>query len=964
MEGASAQEDASALSDQNFSDGEDLDVDEFLRLDEKHNPDRPSTPPNLTEYCPHCYRSLLHMNAQDRNRHRKRCEKSFEAGKRRPGTEKAKKTIICQHCNKDISGLAKRGQHRRQCKKRQEAKARKDQGETIICTYCSKDIAKLNDPDGHRSRCKAKHATQALGTPNGRLVQLDDIEAAAQPGDTSLNPVQEVSSCRVLMSFSNIIQPLSRTALAPRTAFPKQHEIIADVENTELGLAAFVRAKDIDLPKDANQDRHLNSYRINLKGFTAHDAVSFVLDGVVPILERFVVPPHQLPREKYWLFNAAKLLAMQSDSTFQLRYVEPAIIHRNGHACARVEIEGVDPTSPIPAPHTWRYSFIVYPFLGGTTEKLEIINLEKIAWRRRAKEDKEGKALLEDAPGWKLALLLKATFDGFLGTKPDARNQIRVMINRLTAPSATTTDMFQNLSSASMTAVRAQIPWEVKAFSKFGGVAVITAQPSVTGKTPLTVILLRSLDVKVVVEVLTSMLVRLVTGSDFREVFARGCLAADQLAEDIEEGVGVTDPLPCVAADRSVHWHICTGCFDGFPCSFFPDPSQLPLLCSECAAVGKAEGWKLDLQLYDQDEFPEELLQDATSPQVLPGQNFAKPVRESLLQYVRNERRAAQLGSSRDEVIEETDAIMAKLREVYQADRPTTWKDQFVKEQVLDEKVQRQLSWSGTFINLFVPSIEAVHMVFLKDGISRYHALGNVAITTWSMNLMVGSNPKIVAKAIAQYLSASSPEDYEAAAILFQRCSMVRFELELNQLWKKIGVSETPYLQMMAQCYSQGTLPDQRYVPRDIFLNTGRSVGRKGGPDWLPENFEKYLRPQIENVAIRYGFQTQDRDLWTMKDDSITGGQDVPFIFSKDSIVVSWNWFGCYSWFCVRLKRLLEFCDRHSLEAYKDNPESRDTMNIERFILSLLHIHLWKLDRNRCAEKQWPGQRLRALDDA
>jgi hypothetical protein len=192
MEAASAQEDASALSDQDLPDDEDLDVDEYFRVDEEYNSDRLSTPPNFVQYCHHCYQSLLHMSAQGKSKHRKRCEKSFEGGKRRPGTEKVKKTGICPHCNTDISALAEPAGHRVRCKKRNEAKTQKDQGETVICTYCSKDITELNNPDAHRSRCKDKRATQALGTPKCRLVQPDDIEAAAE--FSTVNRFQDDSS--------------------------------------------------------------------------------------------------------------------------------------------------------------------------------------------------------------------------------------------------------------------------------------------------------------------------------------------------------------------------------------------------------------------------------------------------------------------------------------------------------------------------------------------------------------------------------------------------------------------------------------------------------------------------------------------------------------------------------------------------------------------------------------------------
>ena len=549
------------------------------------------------------------------------------------------------------------------------------------------------------------------------------------------------------------------------------------------------------------------------------------------------------------------------------------------------------------------------------------------------------------------------------------------MIARLAVPSAGDKSPLNNVQSISEQAIRNLMPWQVNAYPDHGGIVLIAPKPPVMQSlaNSTSSILLRGIDVNAVVEVLSAMLVALILGSDLRTVFARGAYTADLINMDVADGLDIPPQPECTSPGDPSHWHICPACLDGFPCSgneLFTHST----ICSTCLLESKAPGSKLKMNEARTEDLPHDIFDDysvelaqlAATPTAK--RTMAPPrVKNDLLLRIKEESRAGDFSWDEARRLEERDAIFQQLQETYGTDQPGKWHDLYVK-QVLDEDVARNVDWTGREVSMLMPSVEGIRMVYFQDGISRYHTPGNCGITSYGMNMMLGRNPKIIARALKQYITASDPHQYQAAIKLLHRCMVLRFELELNLKWNRVGTPQTPYFRSLRSSYHNGTIPARRYVPKKVFSSLGGDFrtlrGNEHKPDYRPPNYDEYIRPQTENVAERYGFLHTDRDLWTLNDPQITGGYEVPFFFSQNSVITSWTWWDCFCWLCERMLRLKTLCDNHSLEAYRDNPESRRTMNIERFYLALLHIHLWKLARNRDQWPTWAGRRPRALDDA
>lgn len=124
------------------------------------------------------------------------------------------------------------------------------------------------------------------------------------------------------------------------------------------------------------------------------------------------------------------------------------------------------------------------------------------------------------------------------------------------------------------------------------------------------------------------------------------------------------------------------------------------------------------------------------------------------------------------------------------------------------------------------------------------------------------------------------------------------------------------------------------------------------------------LQPQIEAIAEQYGFKDHSqRRYWNLPPEhSATRGHEVPFIFSKHSVVLSWTWYVWYHWCCVRLRRLETGCDNHSTTRYRDEPESRRKLNPEQFMCTLLHLHTSRLAADWDASRHSEGKDLSARD--
>ena len=805
-------------------------------------------------------------------------------------------------------------------------------------------------------------------------------------------------------------------SLADLLQFPKQRDLVSQIEKKSGGRGTydvFIRSQD-DHATIKNPDVASNylAWTASLGRMDMESATSLVCDGIAPILERFAVPPYQIPRAKAWLLNAAQRLALSSNPNFKLSFFEPYISREGGDTFGKVEISGYDIEAAFGARHkTWSFTIDIYDFPVGRNEDIIIANEESITWNRIWKKKQNASDdSFRSTRGWRLAKSVIANFDGYVGYKADARSQIMMFITRCASQGDALQDPFDNMAGIQQQVIRAQIPWIVGRTSTNDLLIKPKDQLHNEVSEKLSEILVSSSDANAIIEVLTAMLIQLVTGGTLRAVFAQGCQVADNTNGMLEDGGRVAPLAACRSPDRGRHWHVCTACLDGFPCTLIATRHIGHFSCLSCTAKkmptdGAARAARLphfearsgeeahsrgQTRSHDPNrtvyktqprntprrpDFRRDLADLGSSQRPLqrPHQQSIKPrtsmhipgiLEDRVRQWLSADYKEAGLAWGGKESDAELSTIMGDINRLYRVPGSTKdYHDLYIKGQKLSEDVERSLDWTGRYQSPFAPSVEGILRPFFRNNKTRYHTEKNIGTTSVSVNTILGSSPKILGRGIKLYLTALSHEDYEQADIIAQRAMIINAELSLNTLYKRAGAPETQYLRNIQQNCINGTLPEVRYVPADRLLYAMSRSPPTTEEGWIPPEYE-YLQPQIELVAARYGFSEEGRDLWTLQDDTLTDGREVPFIFSKRSPVFRWTWRDCYLWFCERLKRLKTECDNHSIQAYEDNPLSRLHLNIERFILALLHIFLSKLEDDKRKSGQYDGQPFRALDDA
>lgn len=140
-------------------------------------------------------------------------------------------------------------------------------------------------------------------------------------------------------------------------------------------------------------------------------------------------------------------------------------------------------------------------------------------------------------------------------------------------------------------------------------------------------------------------------------------------------------------------------------------------------------------------------------------------------------------------------------------------------------------------------------MILFVAEILRYPGNGNSTVVFRSMSMMLGRAPKIAAKATSQYLLAQPLEHYAHGMILAQLCMMLRWKLETDVKFERIGTQPHPYLEGLDRCWKTGTLPTKQYIPEKLLrsaLPGERCV--KPWKRWRPSNYE-YLDAEMEKVA-------------------------------------------------------------------------------------------------------------------
>ena len=357
--------------------------------------------------CMHCGNDISHYKRPQG--HRARCKKKAQELKE---AEEKGESIICPHCGLDISELASPYAHRHLCKKKAEAQAQEvtpqEQGGEGFCPHCNKDISGLKQPRSHTTICEKKKKLREQTRGLDPVVdQLSDADLDISSSDISPTAEQIVSKSRVLLDFSDIIQSLSRSELSPRTAaasigdlrrFPKLHNIVAHLEDNGPLVVAYLRAANAVLPPDAQDDPKQFSLRVPLIRMTPENAALLVRRGIAPILERILVPPHQLSHNPGWLLNAAKMLAKTPVSKYYFIYHEPAIIVSGGRVCAMINISGFSPDSPDQEP--WKFQLRVDSFLVDSSVDITIPNEGVIRWKKpRTATNLDAAAEFKSTPG-------------------------------------------------------------------------------------------------------------------------------------------------------------------------------------------------------------------------------------------------------------------------------------------------------------------------------------------------------------------------------------------------------------------------------------------------------------------------------------------------------------------------------------------------------------------------------------
>jgi ubiquitin C-terminal hydrolase len=812
-----------------------------------------------------------------------------------------------------------------------------------------------------------------------QLAHLDD------PLDINPTAEQVLNKGRQLDKAASLLLRLKSAQLSPYIAIaslmdlsrePVQRQIAVQMVSSRYSeFKVSVKTYDKEKP---NYFRNCWHHTFADPQISPEVAELIVRHGLMPILERFLVGPEQLPREAPWLMNAAKLLTLEKSPNLMLHRALPEVSQKHGKPSFTVEVAGFERNIEPKKPYK-RWSLTKQIDADSVPKGLNIPQIpygRQIVWSSPNElRDEDGRAFeeahqsLASTKEWQLGKLIAATFDDYIGSQDDATKALDMLVARYSMRSDIDEVELARRGVHSPEHIRALLPWTLS--TRKGRIMIVLKQDRRFKGGKAMVVEASPENLESLIEVLDAVLVKFITGAPLVDVWEHGHKTVDLMTEIAEAGDHPTRPEPCMHKERSRHWHTCHGCFCGFPCSFFPDSTVLPRICYDCDAEGRDAGWLLGTKRDEGgiapvgDDMAEARKRYKKAYHEKHGRN-RRTLRDAVYAWIKEDHVKGKLPWSKQSLGTERDEAYNKIVKGQQADTFKTWWDIYAK-QLLDEDVERSVDWTGKNVSPYAPSVEAMRMIHFHHGMSRYHIKDVLAFTSTSMNMMLGNSPKAVAIPLSMLLTSKTLAEHEQAHMLLDRGMVLRWELESNKLWKRVGTAETPYFAALAENFFSLDLPAARYVPRKLlgctYKVSSQHSTRNVPADWRPPNWANYLQPQIERVAERYGFGKNDRDLWT-KNDHTTGNCEVWWLFAPWAFVDRYYVRDAYEMACERMSRVKKLCDNHSSEAYEDDPESRHTMNIERFILALLHLHCHKLDQDRQRPRQYPGQRLRALDQA
>ena len=688
--------------------------------------------------------------------------------------------------------------------------------------------------------------------------------------------------------------------------------------------------------------------------------------GLIPLLERLPIAPESLPLSSAWLRNAGSRLALDSHSTIHIRLTHPCSGWVEDEPVLFAIIAVFDTSSP-----NQHSGFLRLPIHYDVISEYGLPTVpheDRIEWFSTQKDWIDESRL--DSPEMRLAKYLTAAFDGSIGTASEIRIKATVLIARYSGRRAHANEAFSRLRDKSLYAVDELKPWYVK---------VTGSRVSIHLRIPIAVdtedfisrIDSPSDNYRIVMEILNAMLMELLTGGDFYAIFRAGSITADQMTTLLAEGDLPPLRKPCDQNEPDDHWHVCVCCFECLPCSEFREPGLSELKCDICVSFELPSGYYLQAQEGQpgHTDLGDQRIKDRVykpKPELTTRWLEQARIVNQVRVWLNDDNNKGSLNFEKSEIDGEHKLVIDHLRQTQQGSDERKWQDIYIKQE-LDEEVERAQDWTGRLYSPYTPSVEAIHQFIFVNGRTRYHAPGNIAVTSNSINFLLGNNPKIFIKAAYQLLNAKSQTDVDQALSLAYKCMAIRCEMDLNNNFRRVGMHETPYLHQLSDALFRGSLPHSRHVPKAVVLQTRDFQFFGNGelnnrPGWKPPRFD-YMREQIEKIADRYGFRDQERGAWT-RTEAQDNNEEVPFIFSKDSVIMTWTWYDFYEWMANRLQRLNTDCSNHSNARYEDDPVLLKRMNVERFTFALLHIHLYKLDAARKRTESWPGQGLRALDMA
>lgn len=330
-----------------------------------------------------------------------------------------------------------------------------------------------------------------------------------------------------------------------------------------------------------------------LHNTTTEQLETVIHRGFIPILQRIIVSPEEIPTNSSWLIRAAAYAAMKADHTLRIPISDPVAVRETEADTigARIILHGCDTAGE--KLQQWQIDEIIHP---GATIKIELPPLpfqDRIDWQELPQSEISAVELdvLRGSQHYRLAQWLMFSLDGSVGLESDIRRKLDITLIRLTGE-APRTSHYSEFDVQARDVIHDIVPWRI---GEWQIRLAKSLQETITG----TVQDVRQYEIEcdsdnvvVWVETLNAMLIQLARGATLGKIFEAGKRCADWYGRCEAHAM---DPKPPYMQDiRDNHWHICGGCPKPCLCSFFTqvtiDPPGL-MVCESCDDEDMKVGW-------------------------------------------------------------------------------------------------------------------------------------------------------------------------------------------------------------------------------------------------------------------------------------------------------------------------------------------------------------------------------------